>query len=296
MKKTIACNISRRLLLSAFFTVFYLLFSLGQAEAEEETELSAKEHRRLQALIKEEYERSIESATLDAAQFQGVKALVAAAERYRGNIERDFVFTLNVVETLNNTEKSRSALKVYVHLLDNRQKRHVISQFLSGRSVNTLVLQRNYNMWFYKPGTRNPIRISPAQRLMGGASYADVSNTNYTEYYDPVDIRSVTVGKTAAYKVALQKKERGVAYEKIEYYLKKTDQRPIKANFYSRSKRLVKSMYFRKFESLQNRTIAREWVIVDGINKKAVTYIQVEALNYETLAPSLFTPERIKEF
>ena len=55
-------------------------------------------------------------------------------------------------------------------------------------------------------------------------------------------------------------------------------------------------MYYRNFGKLNNKILSREWVIVDGINKSAITYIRIQDLSYESLNETLYTPERIKEF
>ncbi len=250
----------------------------------------------LSVLVEEKYERIVQSQFLSDTQFQIAKALVAESETYRGNIKKDFVFLLSIQETIDKQVKNETDIKTYVHPVDNARSRYVISQFLSGTSVNTLVLQREFNMWFFKPGTRNPIRISSSQRLIGGASYADVSNTNYNEYYDPIEVSFESIGNVTAYKVVLAKKQNGVAYEKIEYFIEQKSKRPIKAEFYSRSGRLLKTMYYRNFGKIQDRTLSKEWIIVDGINKSAVTYIRVNDILYESLNAALYTPERIKEF
>lgn len=287
------------LFVRSFVPVFALLVLSGQAawSQSEETELSDAEFSGLQGLVEYEFPRTIESEGLSNAEFTQVKSLLSAAEKFRGNIGKDFVFDINVIETKDKEVKSDNELKVFVNLLGGEtSSRHVISKFVKGRSVNTLVLQRDFNMWFYKQGTRVPIRISPAQRLIGGASYADISNTNYAEHYDPVRITKTVLGKVDVYKIYLKKLEKGVAYETIGYYVSQDTKRPVKADFFTRSGKLIKTMYFRKFENLGGRTVSREWAIVDRINSKLVTFINVVDITYESQDDSLFTPERIKDF
>ena len=195
--------IKNKLYLFLIFMIFlytinnYYVFSEKLDDAEFNT---------LSSLVKENYERVVTSKSLTDEQFQVVKALIEKSETYRGNIKKDFVFSLDVQETVDKQIKNETNIKTYVHPINDARTRYVISQFLSGSKTNTLVLQREFNMWFFKPGTRNIIRISPSQRLLGGASYADVSNTNYNEYYDPIEIFLEPLGKVMAYKVVLAKK------------------------------------------------------------------------------------------
>lgn len=48
------------------------------------------------------------------------------------------------------------------------------------------ILERGQNMWFIKPGVRNPVPISPRQKLLGAASYGDIAAQRWTTDYEVV--------------------------------------------------------------------------------------------------------------
>ena len=241
------------------------------------------------------FERRVASDKLTTEQFDLAKELVQDAEKYRGYPGKDFVYSMQVIDTLASVVRSTTELDVYINSYEE-EKRDSLIYTKTGNSAGNIILQKGINMWFYKPGTANAFRISPAQRLLGGASYADVSSTNYSLFYDPIEMEETAVGETDAYKVKLKKVENGAAYDTIDFYLTKKEAKPIKAEFFTPSGKKLKIMYFRDFGALNNKVIAREWVIVDAINEKAITFIKIQKIALSSLSDKTFTVEGVKNF
>ena len=242
------------------------------------------------------YPRSAESDSLSDEEFQRAKNIVRKSELFRGNIRSDFSFLMNVQEFKNNERQTVTDLKVNVTQDQESSLRNSLATILSGGNKGNRILQSDTSMWFYKPGTANPLRISPAQRFIGGASYSDVSSTNYTNYYDPIILEEEKIGKTQAYKISLAKIKFGVSYDKLILYVSQKDYRPIKGEFYTRSGKLVKSIYFRKFLPIDNfGIISTEWIIQDNLNSTKHTLLTVSSLKEETLPPSAYTPSGLTQ-
>ncbi len=212
--------------------------------------------------------------------------IVSRADEFRGDPNRQFSFRVNVREMKSDETVRSSKLDVYVN---NKDPYASISVFRdAGTQKGTKLLQNEGRWWLHKPGTRNAIRISPAQRLLGNASYADISSTNFREHYTPTAIEATTIGKTEAYKIELEKKNSGAAYQSIQYYISQAENKPIKADFYTSSGRLLKSMYFRKFSDQYERMLSTEWVIVDALDSEKITIIQVLNFMYQNLSIRTF--------
>ena len=51
------------------------------------------------------------------------------------------------------------------------------------RDAGKLMLKNGKDLWFYDPGTKSSVRISPQQRLMGEASNGDVITVSFARDY-----------------------------------------------------------------------------------------------------------------
>jgi len=74
-----------------------------------------------------------------------------------------------------------------------------------------VILMVENNMWIYFPGTKKPIRISPAQQLLGQVSNADVSRVVYSIDYEALSVEDDNTGKEKLLKLNLKAKTRGAS-------------------------------------------------------------------------------------
>jgi hypothetical protein len=77
-----------------------------------------------------------------------------------------------------------------------------------------------------------------------------------------------------SYKLALVAVNPDVTYASIEMWVDTENSRPIKARFFAESARLLKTVYYRKFESQLGAERPTESVIIDGLDPKAVTLMR----------------------
>ena len=52
------------------------------------------------------------------------------------------------------------------------------------RQKGELVLFNDRTLWFFKPGLRKPVNISPRQKLIGQAANGDIASTQYARDYE----------------------------------------------------------------------------------------------------------------
>ncbi len=97
---------------------------------------------------------------------------------------------------------------------------------------------------------------------------------------------SVSLGKTEeeiqdgerkmrrALKLALTAVSPDVTYASIELWIDAQSNRPLKGKFYAESSRLLKTVYYRKFQLQLGAERPTESVIIDGLNPQAVTLMR----------------------
>lgn len=144
-----------------------------------------------------------------------------------------------------------------------------------GKIRGQRLVKRGSNMWFSKPGLRKPVPISLRQRLTGNASNGDIASTNYIRDYGITRLPDETVSGVPCYVVELQAKAKNVAYDKIKYWIAKSNNLGMAANFYTGSGRLLKSATFRYDNRInlggKQQPFISRMIIRDAVNTQDTT-------------------------
>lgn len=117
---------------------------------------------------------------------------------------------------------------------------------LDKRSRGQKVLLTESAMWLYIPRSKKAIRITPMQRLMGQASYGDVSSLNWQHEYqwDKSAVIERQINTLTSVCFTLQAKRKSATYRAVYLCLDKDSLRPIKAQFYLASGKLMKQAHY----------------------------------------------------
>ena len=150
---------------------------------------------------------------------------------------------------------------------------------LPARDAGKLMLKNGTDMWLYDPATQASVRLSPQQRLLGQASNGDVATVNLAKDYRATlvgeeDIRDGERLARKAYKLALTAVTPAVTYASVEIWIDVENMRPLKARFFAESTRLLKTVYYRRFQSQLGAERPTETVIIDGIDPQSVTLMR----------------------
>jgi len=207
------------------------------------------------------------------------QAILADSDAVR-NPPKPFAVTVTLLEYRNSKQTDANTLTVYSKS-DNMsgQFRSLIRYIAPERDANKLMLKNGNDLWFYDPSSQASIRLSPQQRLLGQASNGDVVTANLAKDYkaellaeeDTADGERVV---RRSYKLGLAAASPDVTYHRIEMWVDAGNSRPIKARFFSESGHLLKTAYYRKFQSQLGRERPTEVVIIDGLDPTWVTVLR----------------------
>lgn len=141
------------------------------------------------------------------------------------------------------------------------------------------MLRNGTVLWFFDPSTKASVRISPQQRLLGQASNGDVMSTNLAREYQAhhAGEESIRDGHGVDRRcVHLKLVANGphVTYPLADYWIDPDNQHPVMARFQTAEGRLLKTAYFRKFQTVLGRLRPTETVIIDGLDPEWVTLMQ----------------------
>jgi outer membrane lipoprotein-sorting protein len=151
-------------------------------------------------------------------------------------------------------------------------------------------------MWIYLPDTSRPIRITPMERLSGGASNGDVARTNYAEDYDAQVLRSEELDGIPCYVLDLTARGRGATYRRIHYWVRMSDAEPVKGEFFLASGKHIKSATFDEFQTVAGVRVLRRMTIYDRIRQGSSTVIEYLSMTPRVLPDKLFHQGRSDRF
>ncbi len=151
-----------------------------------------------------------------------------------------------------------------------------------------VILMVDTNMWIYFPGTKKPIRISPAQQLLGQVSNADVARVVYNYDYTAERVENDDSGKEPLQKLFLKSKTKGAAYGSINLWMTKDGSKLVKAEFYTLSERLLKTIYYKGYKEVLGRERPMILEIHDEIRKSEVTIMEYTSMKIDDTPENYF--------
>lgn len=161
------------------------------------------------------------------------------------------------------------------------------------RDKGRAILTEGRNMWIKMPGTRRPIRISPAQRLLGEASNGDVASTNFSGDYTPTLQGEVMIAGQKTWHLSLKANNRKVTYGKIEYWVAKDSGKPVKSKHYALSGKLLKIALYKGFSKFQGEEKLSKILLVDPIAKGSYTWMVYKNYQKANFSDALFRKENL---
>jgi outer membrane lipoprotein-sorting protein len=214
-----------------------------------------------------------------AAATPSAQDILAASDAIR-NPNKPFALTTVLVEYRNSKEVDTNTLTVYSKAdTKNGQFRSLIRFVAPERDANKLMLKNGNDLWFFDPSSKASIRLSPQQRLLGQASNGDVVTVNLALDYSASllaeeDVQDGDRQKRHCYKLALAAVSADVTYHHIEMWLDTSNSRPVKSRFYTESGQLLKTAYYRRYQSQLGVERPTETVIIDGLDPNWVTVMR----------------------
>ena len=169
-------------------------------------------------------------------------------------------------------------------------------EFMSPREKGRHLLMLTDDMWIYLPDTSRPVRITPLERLSGDASNGDVARTNYAVDYSPALARTEKVGNTECFVLDLTAKRKGATYQRILYWIRVEDARPVKAEFYLTSGKHIKSATFDDYANFDGRLLLHKLTLYDEIRHNSRSVLEYSGSVPRTLPDKLFYQGRSDRF
>lgn len=217
------------------------------------------------------------AVTVQAA--PSAQSILAASDAIR-NPEKSFGLTVSLIEYRDGKQTNANALAIYSRPDPTDGQFRSLMRFLSpARDTGKLMLKNGNDLWFYDPSSKSSIRLSPQQRLLGQAANGDVVTVNLAKDYraeiaGEEEIIDGERQKRHCYKLLLSANTSDVTYHNIEMWVEEGSSRPVKARFFTESGRLLKTVYYRRYQRQLAVDRPTETVIIDGLDPQWVTVMR----------------------
>lgn len=227
--------------------------------------------------------------------------LLATADAIR-NPGRPFAVKVTLTEFEAGKQVDTSTLMSYSRPAETGGQFMTLISFVEPvRDAGKLLLREGNDLWFYDPGTKASIRISPQQRLMGQAANGDVVTVNLAKDYDASlkaeeEVMDGERRTRRSFKLGLTARSPGATYAAVELWVDAENNRPLRARFFAESGRLLKTAFFRRYQSQLGRERPTETVIIDGLNPQSVTLMKFTEFATPNLPAKWFQRDNLSRF
>ena len=158
-----------------------------------------------------------------------------------------------------------------------------------------ILLMKNRDLWVFLPNVSQPVRLSLSQRLTGQVANGDLARANFKGDYTSKLIRTETIDKHEYYVLELTAIDRGVTYNRVMYWVRKSDYQPYKSEFYTISNKLIKTCKYEDFQKLVGQTRPTKMILEDALKQNEKSVLVYSGMQLKELPDKLFTKDYLKK-
>jgi outer membrane lipoprotein-sorting protein len=211
--------------------------------------------------------------------------LLGRADAYRGGFDS---FVTRVRITNYDAERVVEEAEFEVSIKGENS----LVRFLSVRSKGQSLLMRGDDMWFFLPAVARPVRITPIQRLLGNVSNGDIARLRLADDYTATVEGPGDADGQPATVLDLRARRKGATYQRVRYFVRQSDGRPLRAEYFLTSGKPIKTATFDNLRQMAGKPTLTRVVIHDVAGGGATTTIDVISLTPKQLPDKLFSPVR----
>jgi Outer membrane lipoprotein-sorting protein len=202
--------------------------------------------------------------------------------------------SFEVLVRIRSSEEGRATEERLYKVLSKGNENTIVMTLEPAAERGQILLMRARDLWVFLPRVSQPVRLSLAQRLTGQVANGDIARANFTGDYTPQLLRTEKAGKDSFYVLDLTAVDRGVTYQRVRYWVRQSDFRPHKAEFYSLSDRLLKTARYENFGNLGGKLRPTRLVMGDALNPGAESIMEYSELKLRELPDQIFTKEYLR--
>ncbi|MGH8763922.1 MAG: outer membrane lipoprotein-sorting protein [Nitrosospira sp.] len=157
-----------------------------------------------------------------------------------------------------------------------------------------ILLMKGRDLWVFLPDISQPVRLSMSQRLTGQVANGDLARANFAGDYNATILRIETIDDDKYYVLELTGVDRSVTYHKVLYWVRQSNFRPYRAEFYSLSNRLLKTSRYENFQTLLGKERPTRLVMEDALRTGEQSVLEYSGMKLRDLPDKVFTKDYLK--
>ncbi len=240
----------------------------------------------------------------------------------------DFAFAMEITSYKNGEIIDEYTLAGYVRIREANTQ--TLLYFLAPPKVNgQKMLMNGKEIWMHFPKTKNVIKLSPAQILLGEVANGDLMQLNFSRDYhctllpegeppetalhgerekktdllgDKGGVKGTELLTSCGYtrpciRLLLEARENGEGtYGKIILYVDKESYLPVAGEFYARSGKLLKTAAYREYREVMGKPVAMKVIIYDGLQTGKYTVMEYKRLVEKSIPANYYRKEYLPRF
>lgn len=180
------------------------------------------------------------SALILLAQQPDAQMLLRSAEGLIGGKEKSVIADITIY-----IKKGGKKIKEVRYLVYYKGHNKTLVKQIEPENVKgNAILMLDNNMWFHARGNKRSIRITPQQRLIGGASNADIAKIGFSFDYDATIAGKDTLQGEVCYVLQLTAKENHLPYQKVRVWISQKNIQLKKAELFAVSGKKLKTIFY----------------------------------------------------
>jgi len=208
----------------------------------------------------------------------------------------EFAFEMTLTSYKSMKENDAYSLFGYVSLDEKKQSSSLIyfnaPQAVEGRKM----LMKGADVWMHFPQTRNIIRLTPLQLLLGQVANGDIARISFTTDYTATFDQKFDTDSTEGLVLAIKEKSEGTTYNKIILHVDKKNLRLLDGDFYSSGGKLLKRVKYKGYKKMLGKDFSSVVEIHDGINDETYTVMEYKTVVKKSIPFQYFRSEYLQRF
>jgi hypothetical protein len=158
----------------------------------------------------------------------------------------------------------------------------LLVRFLEPSERGKYLIKRDRDFWLVTRGAKRPVRVSPSHRLYGGPTIEQILGTRLVANYQVLSVTDADDQDGSLAQFDLQATSPGATYARIQYVVRRSTARPVRARYSFASGRAAASAEFVQWSEgpvlYPRRVVLRDLIRNGAVTEVAITTLEVRAV------------------
>lgn len=230
------------------------------------------------------------NTTVMAAEAPSAEDIVTAADQIRFPDE-GFQVSVHVTSLVPNRDPELHEYQV----LQSGHDKSVVRTLAPASEAGQVMLLRGPDLWVFLPEVSQPVRLPLSQRLTGQVANGDLARANFAGDYTATFVKEEDMEGKKCRVLDLIAAHKGVTYHRVLYWVEKGTNRPVKAEFYTLSKRLMKTGLYSEFKELGGKIRPTKLTLIDALKSGEQSVLAYSSLKVRDIPDKVFTKDFLRK-